>query len=157
MDNFLKARALPISWSKLFIGLSTTAMIIYLVFGGEFFLQLYEGLKANFINSYLYVWILVFYVIYRVINNAEWKELKDWADYYGIEITYIRSFKLSEGKFKFKRLYRQEYRVGLKNSDGEVGEMYVFFIYKQLFNPFKEWLTEPIQSPKYGEIPNELP
>jgi hypothetical protein len=157
MDNFLKARALPISWSKLFISLATAAIIIYLVFGGNFFVQLYEALRTNLLNTYLYVWLLVFYVVHRVVNNAEWKELKDWADYYGIEITYIRSFKLSEGNFKFQRLYRQEYRVGLKNTYGEVGEMYVFFKYKQLFNPFKEWLTKPIQSPKYGEIPNELP
>jgi hypothetical protein len=157
MENYLKARALPISWVKLFIAISIVAMTIYLVFGSESFLQLYEVLSNNLSNPYLYVWLLVFFIIYRVVNNAEWKELKDWADYYGIEITYIRSFKLSEGKFKFNRLYRQEYRVGVKNTYGEAGEIYVFFIYKQLFNPFKKWLTEPIQSPKYGEIPNELP
>jgi hypothetical protein len=157
MENFLKARALPISWAKLFIAISIIAMTLYLVFGIESFLQLYEVLSANLSSPYLYVWLLVFFIIYRLVNNAEWKELKDWADYYGIEITYIRLFKLSEGKLTFCRLYRQEYRVGVKNKYGEVGEMYVFFIYKQLFNPFKEWLTEPIQSPKYGEIPNELP
>ncbi|PUB82729.1 MAG: hypothetical protein DBP02_13765 [gamma proteobacterium symbiont of Ctena orbiculata] len=157
MENFLKARALPISWAKLFVLMSIVTIIIYLAFGSDIFLQIFEVLKTNLTNPYFYVWFLVFFLIYRVINNAEWKELKDWADYYGIEITYIRLFKLSEGKFKFNRLYRHEYRVGLKNTYGEVGEMYVFFIHKQLFNPFKEWITEPIQSPKFGEIPNELP
>ena len=157
MENFLKASALPINWAKFFILITVVIIAVYLVFGSETFLELYEVLSTNLTNPYLYVWLLVFFLVYRVVNNAEWKELKDWADYYGIEITYIRLFKLSEGKFNFNRLYRQEYRVGVKNTYGEVGEMYVFFIYKQLFNPFKEWLTEPIQSPKHGEIPNELP
>ncbi len=56
----------------------------------------------------------------------------------------------------WRRLYRQEYRVGLKNPENEYGEMYMYFVNKQIFNPFKIWITDPINSPTRGIIENEV-
>lgn len=157
MRNFFNAKLLPASWIKLLVALSAIGAFLYVITGGELFRILFEALIENLDSPSLYGWILFFIIIYIVINNVMWKEIKDWADYYDLEIKYVKSIDINEGKFSFTRLNRQEYRLGLENKNGEQGEMYIFFVYKQILAPYKQWLTQPLTSHTRGEIPNEMP
>lgn len=144
MKRVFNARLLPIEWTKVSIWMFLNLSVIYLI-----------GVNLKIASVYFLIPLMI--LLFVLFNKIRSNEIYDWAQYYKFEIDYIKAMDFSHKEISWSRLLRQEYLVGLRNNAGDVGEMYIYFIYKQLFNFFKVWTSKPIKSPIRGIVANEEP